>query len=148
MESKFWGAYRVARAVQVNEGGSINFVSGVLSGFNRWMQHTRDCASSGVLQMKQRRRIYYAETQKALMWGRWQKGESLQHIAQLFDRNHSSIQRILAESVGIRPPPGGSWRSRAGDRLRGIEPVRHRLNDQRRRGRIDHVSRAAHRHSA
>jgi hypothetical protein len=39
--------------------------------------------------MKQRRRIYYSETQKALMWGRWQKGESLQHIAQLFDRNHS-----------------------------------------------------------
>jgi IS30 family transposase len=55
--------------------------------------------------MKQRRRIYYTETQKALMWERWQKGESLQHIAQLFDRNHSSIQRILAESGGIRPAP-------------------------------------------
>ncbi|WP_143328205.1 helix-turn-helix domain-containing protein, partial [Caballeronia pedi] len=55
--------------------------------------------------MKQRRRIYYTETQKALMWERWQKGESLQRIAQLFDRNHSSIQRILAESGGIRPAP-------------------------------------------
>src|SRR3954469_1701583 len=53
--------------------------------------------------MKQRRRIYYTETQKALMWERWQKGESLQQIAQLFDRNHSSIQRILAETGGIRP---------------------------------------------
>jgi IS30 family transposase len=53
--------------------------------------------------MKQRRRIYYTETQKALMWDRWQKGESLQQIAQLFDRNHGSIQRILAESGGIRP---------------------------------------------
>ena len=53
--------------------------------------------------MKQRPRIYYSETQKALMWDRWQKGESLQQIAQLFDRNHSSIQRILAESGGIRP---------------------------------------------
>src|SRR5246127_5233951 len=53
--------------------------------------------------MKQRRRIYYSETQKALMWERWQKGESLQHIAQLFDRNHSSVQRILAETGGIRP---------------------------------------------
>ena len=31
MESKFWGAYRVARAVQVTEGGSITFVSGALS---------------------------------------------------------------------------------------------------------------------
>jgi len=55
--------------------------------------------------MKQRPRIYYTETQKALMWERWQKGESLQHIAQLFDRNHSSIQRILAETGGIRPTP-------------------------------------------
>ena len=53
--------------------------------------------------MKQRPRIYYTETQKALMWDRWRKGESLQQIAQLFDRNHSSIQRILAENGGIRP---------------------------------------------
>lgn len=53
--------------------------------------------------MKQRPRIYYTETQKALMWDRWKKGESLQQIAQLFDRNHPSIQRILAESGGIRP---------------------------------------------
>src|SRR5450830_1457371 len=53
--------------------------------------------------MKQRTRIYYTESQKALMWNRWQKGDSLQQIAQLFDRNHSSIQRILAESGGIRP---------------------------------------------
>jgi hypothetical protein len=43
------------------------------------------------LQMKQRPRIHYTESQKALMWERWQKGESLQQIAQLFDRNHSSI---------------------------------------------------------
>ena len=26
--------------------------------------------------MKQRRRLYYSESQKAVMWGRWQKGES------------------------------------------------------------------------
>ncbi|MGF6478248.1 hypothetical protein QFZ91_000409 [Paraburkholderia sp. JPY419] len=31
--------------------------------------------------MKQRRRIYYSESQKALMWERWRKGYSLQHIA-------------------------------------------------------------------
>jgi IS30 family transposase len=53
--------------------------------------------------MKQRPRIYYNETQKALMWERWRRGESLQHIAELFDRNHSSVQRILAETGGIRP---------------------------------------------
>lgn len=53
--------------------------------------------------MKQRPRIYYTESQKVLMWDRWQKGDSLQQIAQLFDRNHSSIERILAETGGIRP---------------------------------------------
>ena len=52
-----------------------------------------------------RPRIHYTERQKALMWERWQKGESLQHIAQLFDRNHSSIQGILAATGGIRPVP-------------------------------------------
>ena len=50
-----------------------------------------------------RPRIHYTESQKALMWERWQKGESLQQIAQLFDRNHSSIQGILAATGGIRP---------------------------------------------
>jgi IS30 family transposase len=55
--------------------------------------------------MKQRPRIHYTENQKALMWERWQKGESLQQIAQLFDRNHSSIQPILAATGGIRPAP-------------------------------------------
>ena len=38
------------------------------------------------------------------MWERWRAGESLQKIAQLFDRNHSSIQQILAPSGGIQPP--------------------------------------------
>ena len=52
-----------------------------------------------------RPRIHYTESQKALMWERWQKGESLQQIAQLFDRNHSSIQGILAATGGIRPAP-------------------------------------------
>jgi NAD(P)-dependent dehydrogenase (short-subunit alcohol dehydrogenase family) len=32
MESKFWGAYRVARAVNIRDGGSLTFVSGYLSG--------------------------------------------------------------------------------------------------------------------
>jgi IS30 family transposase len=53
--------------------------------------------------MKQRPRIYYTESQRALMWQRWQKGETLHQIAQLFDRHHPSIQRILAETGGIRP---------------------------------------------
>lgn len=48
-------------------------------------------------------RICYTESQKALMWEHWKQGDSLQMIAQLFDRNHSSIQQILAETGGIRP---------------------------------------------
>lgn len=32
MDSKFWGAYRVARASRIGEGGSLTFVSGFLSG--------------------------------------------------------------------------------------------------------------------
>jgi IS30 family transposase len=53
--------------------------------------------------MKYRPRIYYSESQKAVMWDRWQRGESLHDIAQLFDRGHSSVQRILSEAGGIRP---------------------------------------------
>ena len=55
--------------------------------------------------MKQRPRIYYTDKQKALMWDRWQKGETLGAIARLFDRHHSSIARIIGESGGIRPAP-------------------------------------------
>ena len=57
--------------------------------------------------MKQRRRIYYTESQKALDVGALAKGDlkghSLQQIAQLFDRNHSAVQRVLAQTGGIQP---------------------------------------------
>jgi IS30 family transposase len=55
------------------------------------------------LQMERRPRIHYTDTQKALMWERWRKGETLQQIAKLFDRHHPSIARILGETGGIRP---------------------------------------------
>jgi IS30 family transposase len=53
--------------------------------------------------MKYRTRIYYTETDKALMWERWRQGESLNAIARLFDRNHSAIAGILSRTGGIRP---------------------------------------------
>lgn len=53
--------------------------------------------------MKQRPRIYYSDNQKAIMWDRWQKGDSLKDIARIFDRGHSAIGRILAFTGGIRP---------------------------------------------
>ena len=52
--------------------------------------------------MKQRPRIYYSDAQKALMWDRWHKGDSMHAIARLFDRGHRSVQRILSETGGIR----------------------------------------------
>lgn len=54
--------------------------------------------------MKYRTRIFYTDNQTGLMWDRWQRGESLHQIAALFDRPHTSVRRILAESGGIRPP--------------------------------------------
>jgi len=56
------------------------------------------------MQMKYRTRIFYTETDKALMWDRWQKGDSLHAIARLFDRSHGAIGRILSRTGGIRPP--------------------------------------------
>ena len=37
------------------------------------------------------------------MWDRWKKGESLQQIAQLFDREHGSVRGILVQTGGIPP---------------------------------------------
>ena len=54
--------------------------------------------------MRQRPRIYYSESQKALMWERWKQGWTLHEIGKLFDRPHTSIHRILAETGGFRPP--------------------------------------------
>jgi len=52
--------------------------------------------------MKRRPRIFYSARERALIWERWEKGETLHEIARLFDRYHSSIRSIVAESGGIR----------------------------------------------
>ena len=54
--------------------------------------------------MGYRRRIYFTEKQKAEIWDRWQRGESMSSIGRLFDRNSSSIYPLLARTGGIRPP--------------------------------------------
>ena len=53
--------------------------------------------------MKRRSRINYTDSLKAVMWERWQKGDSMRDIARLFDRSHPAIQRILTANGGIRP---------------------------------------------
>src|ERR1700748_790751 len=53
--------------------------------------------------MERRRRIIYSAAQRAVIWDRWQKGETLHEIAKHFDRYHSSVQRIISDAGGIRP---------------------------------------------
>jgi len=54
--------------------------------------------------MGYRSRIYYTEEQKSLMWDRWQAGDSIREIAQLFNRHHSSVRGIFKRFGGMRPP--------------------------------------------
>ena len=53
--------------------------------------------------MGYRRRIYFTDKQKAEIWDRWQRGESMRSIGRLFDRGSSSIYPLLARTGGIRP---------------------------------------------
>jgi IS30 family transposase len=55
--------------------------------------------------MNRRIRIQYTEADKALMWERWRRGESLHTIARLFDRYHSTVCGILSRTGGIQPRP-------------------------------------------
>lgn len=54
--------------------------------------------------MSYRTRIKYSPQQKAEIWDRWQRGESLRAIGRAFDRPSSSIFAQLSPSGGIRPP--------------------------------------------
>ena len=47
--------------------------------------------------MKERRRIYYTDVQKALMWDRWQQGSPIRRIARSCCHN----QQQIAEAVGV-----------------------------------------------
>jgi len=53
--------------------------------------------------MGRRRRARYTEDEKALMWERWRKGETLQQIAKLFETRHSAIRGVFVPTGGIRP---------------------------------------------
>ncbi len=53
--------------------------------------------------MKRRPRIYYSDSQKALIWERWKQGWTLNEIGRLFERPHTSIQQIFARTGGIQP---------------------------------------------
>ncbi len=59
--------------------------------------------------MKYRTRIYYSAEQRADIWDRWQRGESMRSIGRVFDRLSSSVFSVISPTGGIRPP----------DRIRG-----------------------------
>ena len=54
--------------------------------------------------MKYRRRIYYSAEQRAEIWDRWQRGESMRSIGRVFDRQSSSVFSVISPTGGIRPP--------------------------------------------
>jgi IS30 family transposase len=55
--------------------------------------------------MKQRKRRYFTAPEIAVIWDRWEKGESLNAIARDLGRGHSAVQGVLARTGGIRPAP-------------------------------------------
>ena len=69
------------------------------------MQHFIFSQKDGVRAMAYRTRIKYTAAQKADIWDRWQRGETLTSIGRLFDRPSSSIFNMLSPTGGIRPPP-------------------------------------------
>lgn len=54
--------------------------------------------------MAYRTRIFFTDKQKADIWDRWQRGESMSSIGRVFDRASSSIYPLLSRTGGIRPP--------------------------------------------
>jgi len=55
--------------------------------------------------MRYRKRTFYSEADKQVMWERWQRGESIRDIGHLFDRHHSSVRGIFSKAGGVRPRP-------------------------------------------
>jgi transposase-like protein len=53
--------------------------------------------------MKYRRRIYYSAAQRAEIWDRLQRGESMSSIGRRFDRQSSSVFSVISPTGGIRP---------------------------------------------
>ncbi|MFQ5936621.1 MAG: IS30 family transposase [Acidiferrobacterales bacterium] len=55
--------------------------------------------------MRDRRRWGFSAAEKAELWDRWQRGESLKAIGRAFGKPSSSIYHQLSPSGGIRPAP-------------------------------------------
>ena len=53
--------------------------------------------------MKQRPRRYFTDSEMAVIWVRWEKGDSINEIARDLGRYHSAVQGAMARTGGIRP---------------------------------------------
>ena len=53
--------------------------------------------------MKYHTRIYYSAEQRAEIWDRWQRGESMRSIGRVFDRQSYSAFSVSLPTGGIRP---------------------------------------------
>lgn len=54
--------------------------------------------------MKYCRRIFYNSAQRAEIWDRWQRGESMSSIGRVFDLESGSVFSVISPTGGIRPP--------------------------------------------
>jgi len=61
--------------------------------------------------MKYCTRIYYSAEQRAEIWDRWQRGESMRSIGRVFDRQSSSVFSVISPTGGIHPPDRRRGRS-------------------------------------
>ncbi len=53
--------------------------------------------------MKYLRHIYYSASQRAEIWDRWPRGESMSSIGRVYDRQSSSVFSVISPTGGIRP---------------------------------------------
>ena len=51
--------------------------------------------------MKYRTRIYYSAKQRAEIWDKWERGESMSSIGRGFDRGSSSVFSVISPTGGI-----------------------------------------------
>ena len=63
--------------------------------------------------MKYRRRIYYSASQRAEIWDRWQRGESMSSIGRVFERQSSSVFSVISPTGGIL-----KWSGKTGQRAK------------------------------
>lgn len=72
----------------------VGSTGGRNTSFSRW---------DGVRAMKQRKRVYYSAEQRAEIWERWRRDESMSSIGRRYDRESSSVFAMLSSSAASVP---------------------------------------------